>query len=602
MSSLPFSIDVEDIKFVLFDQLGMHDDLAKAERYEEFDREVYESMVDEAARLVTEVVHPVNSPGDRQGCTLEDGNVTTPDGYLAAWKAVAEGGWINPSAPVDAGGVGAPAVMYMVVTEMMIQGSMAFAMYPGLTAGAANLLYHHAPEPWRAGLAEKLFTGEWGGTMCLTEAGAGSDVGANRCKAVPVEGGEPGLYLLEGEKIFISGGDQDLTDNIVHLVLARTPGSPPGTKGLSIFMVPKFEFDFDTWELGARNDARVVGIEEKMGIHGNATCTLALGSQGECRGWLLGEEHQGIKIMFMMMNEARIGVGCQGVGVSAASYTFALAYAKDRVQGTSLANMRDPDAAAVSITHHPDVRRMLMTMKVQTEAMRSMLYRLGHRNDLAETFEEEHGSGKDFVDLLVPVLKSHCTDTGFEMAAMGVQVLGGYGYIGEYPLEQLCRDAKIASIYEGTNGIQALDLLGRKLRMKGGALFMGWMQDCMAVCAKGREAGFEAQAAAIEKSINQTGAAAMHLGTIGAKGRFEAAAIQANPFLSQMGTVHLAVECMEQALAAKRCMAERGETVHLKGKLLNLDFYVSNILPKATAFGKIVQSDDESCMDGILFG
>ncbi len=600
MSSLPFAIDIEDVKFVLFEQFRIHEELGKAEAYEEFDRETYESMVEECARLVTEVVQPINGNGDRQGCSLDAGNVTTPDGYGAAWSAVAEGGWINPAAPVDAGGVGAPHVMYMTVTEMMIQGSMAFAMYPGLTAGAANLLLHHAPEPWRLGICEKLFTGEWGGTMCLTEAGAGSDVGENRCKATPIDA-EAGLYHLEGEKIFISGGDQDLTDNIIHLVLARTPGSPPGTKGLSIFMVPKYEFDFDSWELGERNDAVVVGIEEKMGIHGSATCTLALGANGPCKGWLLGEEGQGIRIMFLMMNEARIGVGAQGVGVAAASYNFALAYAKDRKQGSSLADMRDPAAPRVPITVHPDVRRMLMTMKVQTEAMRSMLYRLGYNHDLAISFPDKAEASNGLVDLLVPVLKAHCTDTGFEVSAMGVQVLGGYGYIGEYPLEQLCRDAKIASIYEGTNGIQALDLLGRKLRMKGGALFMGWMQDSLKLCAKGKAAGFEEQAAAIEKAINQTGGAAMHLGQLGGTGNFAAAAIQANPFLSQMGTVHLAVECLHQALVAQEAIAARGETPHLKGKLLNLDFYVANILPKATAWGKIVRSGDQSCMDEILF-
>jgi hypothetical protein len=305
--------------------------------------------------------------------------------------------------------------------------------------------------------------------------------------------------------------------------------------------------------------------------------------------------------MFMMMNEARIGVGAQGVGAAAASYNYALAYAKDRKQGSSLADMRNASAPRVPITVHPDVRRMLMTMKVQTEAMRSMLYRLGHHHDLSHAFPDDSEASKSIVDLLVPVLKAHCTDTGFEVTAMGVQVLGGYGYIGEYPLEQLCRDAKIASIYEGTNGIQALDLLGRKLRMKGGALFMAWMQDSMKTCAAAKAAGFESQAAAVEKAINQTGAAAMHLGTIGAKGGFAAAAVQANPFLSQMGTVHLAVECLDQAMVAQRLIAERGESAHLKGKLLNLDFYVGSILPKATAWGKIVQSGDISCMDDVLF-
>jgi hypothetical protein len=405
---------------------------------------------------------------------------------------------------------------------------------------------------------------------------------------------------LEGEKIFISGGDSDLAENVIHLVLARTPGSPKGTKGLSLFMVPKFLFDAEG-QLGERNGAKVVGIEEKMGIHGSATCTLALGSDRPCRGWMVGAEHQGIEIMFMMMNEARIGVGAQGVGVAAASYQFALAYSHQRLQGSSPDQLRNPDAPRMPIVIHPDVRRMLMTQKVLAETMRSLLYRLGHRHDLMENFPERAEVDNMVIDLLVPVLKAHCTDMGFEASVLGIQVLGGYGYIGEYPVEQLARDAKIASIYEGTNGIQALDLLGRKMRIKGGAYFMQWMQEAGQLLAAGKEAGFAAEAGALEKSVQQLAASAMHLGGLGAQGKMEAALLQAYPFLQQFGTVQLGLEALDQAIVAQRVIADRGATPHLQSKRLNLAFYVANLLPRATSLGKGLTQGDTSCLDPLLF-
>jgi len=597
MSALDYTIDLEDIRFVLFDQLKVHEDLGDIEAYEDFDRDVYEATLEEAQRIATEVLAPINGPGDRQGCSLDgDGNVTTPEGYKAAWDLRAEGGWVSVTAPQDAGGVGMPQAIGMAVIDMFIGAAMAFEMYPGLTAAAANVVRRHGPEAWRLPIAEKMYTGEWGGTMCLTESGAGSDVGENRCKAVPQGDGS---YLLEGEKIFISGGDQDFTDNIIHLVLARTPDSPPGTKGLSLFLVPKMNFD-DDLNLGERNGAFVASLEHKMGINGSATCVLALGGRSDCRGWLVGEEHQGIRIMFEMMNEARIGCGAQGVATANAAYQYALAYAKERVQGSSVDNWKDPAAPRVAITRHPDVRRMLMTMKVQSETMRSMLYKLGHRHDLAHHNEALAEKYNGRVDLLVPVLKAHCTDTGFDVCVTGVQVLGGYGFTGEYPLEQLVRDTKITSIYEGTNGIQAMDLLGRKLRQKGGMLLMEWIQDNLASCARVKES-FPTEVGALEKAINHVGQTAMHLGGLGAQGQLEATLLQATPFLEMFGIVELGLEALDQAVVAKRCIDERGESPFLKGKLLNLSFYTANLLPRAVALGKGIQNNDQSAMDEVLF-
>ncbi len=602
MSSTRFTADLEDIRFVLFDQLDMVGTLAGVEKYADFDTETVDQMIEGAYDIAQNVLSPLNGPGDRQGCSLnpETGDVTTPAGFKEAWTALAEGGWVSVSAPPEVGGVGAPAALTLTVTELFSGAAMAFTMYPGLTGAAGRMLLAFGPEGMGAEYAEKLFTGEWAGTMCLTEAGAGTSVGDNRCKALPTE--DEGVYHLEGEKIFISGGDHDLTDNIIHLVLARLPDAPAGTKGLSLFLVPKFLVGED-FALGERNGAYVVGIEEKMGIHGSATCTLALGARGACKGWLLGEHGQGIELMFHMMNEARIGVGLQGLACGASAYQYARHYAQERIQGTKVENYRDENAERIAIVEHPDVRRMLMTQKVFVETMRSFTYRLAHRLDVAEATADEHAAQRlrDQVDLLVPVVKAHCTDLGFDVAVLAVQTLGGYGYIGEYPVEQLVRDGKIMSIYEGTNGVQALDLLGRKLRIRSGGLFMDWMQDVQKLLGKAAKEDLAADADAIGKALNSLAATAMHLGGMAMQRKLSPAMVQSYPFLKMFGIVALAIEALIQARVAKRLIAERGESDLLVGKLLNLTFYVRNILPQAVALAKSIQTSDESCLDPRLF-
>lgn len=602
MSSAIYKPDLQDMFFTVFDVLDADTRLAGIERFADFDRETYQATLEEAARIATEVISPINGPGDREGCSLDsDGNVTTPTGYSQAWATFSEGGWIGVSADPDVGGVGLPNTISMACTELFSAAGTAFSMYPGLTAGAARLVHQFAPEKWRIPVATCMFTGEWGGTMCLTEAGAGTAVGDNRTRATPT-GDDDGSYLLEGEKIFISGGDADFYGNVVHLVLARTPDAPSGSRGISIFMVPKFLFD-DDMQIGERNGAKVVGIEHKMGINGSATCVLALGADIPCKGWILGEEGQGLPIMFHLMNEARIGVGVQGQSVAGAAYTFALDYAKQRIQGTSVENFKDADAPRVAIVEHPDVRRMLMTMKVLVETMRSLLYRVALYEDLAhgdDLDEKEKKRLANRVDLLVPIAKAHCTDLGFDVCVTGVQVLGGYGYIDEYPLEQLVRDAKIMSIYEGTNGVQAMDLLGRKLRMKGGALFMEWIQDSQTLVQQTTEL-FPAESQAIGKAIGHVGQTAMHLGGLGAKGNLADAMLQATPFQSMMGHVVLALEALDQARVAKARIDAGDDSDFLQGKLLNLKFFVHNLLPEAIATGKAIQAGDTSCMSEHLF-
>jgi hypothetical protein len=601
MGSSSFQIDLRDIHFALFDVLQLDQKLKPMARFADFDRETFESTLAEAARVATEVLAPINQPGDRQGCRLDsDGNVSTPSGYREAWATFSEGGWVGMNAPQDAGGVGLPYGIAIACTEMFSAACTAFSMYPGLTAGAARVLYGFAPEKFRLPVAEKMFSGVWGGTMCLTEAGAGSAVGDNRTKATPTD--EPGVYLLEGEKIFISGGDHDLTENIVHLVLARTPDAPAGSRGISIFLVPKYLFD-DDLNLKERNGAKVVGIEHKMGINGSATCVLALGADRPCRGWLIGEEGQGLPIMFHLMNEARIGVGVQGQSVAAAATQYAIAYAKDRIQGSSIENFKDADAPRVPIIEHPDVRRMLLQMKALTESMRALLYRIAVYEDLVaapETDEATRQRLQNRIDLLVPIAKAHCTDKGFDVCVTGVQVLGGYGYIGEYPLEQLVRDAKIMSIYEGTNGIQAMDLLGRKLRMKGGALFMEWMQDMQKLAASGA-AAFPKESDALGKAVGHVAQTAMHLGGLAGKGRLSHAMLQATRFQAMMGHVALTAEALEQALVAQAKLSEGATDPFLKGKIANLRFLAHDLLPEAVAWGKVIQTGDDAAMDPELF-
>ncbi|HCH63125.1 MAG TPA: acyl-CoA dehydrogenase, partial [Deltaproteobacteria bacterium] len=359
MSATQYTPDLHDMDFVLHDVLSTVSTLHTSGVAADMDQDLMDTTIAEAARMATDLIGPINGPGDREGCHLNaDGTVRVPEGYIEAYKTFMEGGWPALAAPVEFGGMGLPGILAVAIGELITGACPAFAMYPGLTRGAANLLAHFAPPAWRVMVCEKLFSGEWGGTMCLTEPGAGSAVGASRTRAAPTD--RPGVYQIQGEKIFISSGDHPLTENIVHLVLARTPDAPKGTRGLSIFLVPKFEFDFATGALGERNGVFVEKVEEKMGIHGNATCALSFGARQPCRGWLLGEEGQGMKIMFHMMNEARLEVGVQGLSGAASAYQNALSYAKGRIQGQSLEQFGNPEAPQVPIIEHPDVRRMLL--------------------------------------------------------------------------------------------------------------------------------------------------------------------------------------------------------------------------------------------------
>ncbi len=606
MSATAYSADLRDIRFVLYEQLDVIGRLAAFEKHADLDRELVDTLIDEAYRIASEVLGPINAAGDTHGCKLDgEGNVTTPPGYKEAWGIVSEGGWNGFAAPPEHGGMGMPIALDVMLGEFWTGACVAFSMYGGLSRGAANVLVDNAPQWIRDVACERIYSGEWTGTMCLTEPGAGSDVGSNRARALPTD--DPDVFEITGEKIFISCGDSEFSTNVTHLVLARMPDAPDGTRGLSIFMVPKYLFDADG-NLGERNGAYVEAIEHKMGIAGSATCTISFGARSPCKGWLLGKAGQGMKIMFQMMNEARLLVAVQGLAGAATAYEMSKAYTKERVQGTDLGDLGNDAAKAVTIVSHPDVRRMLMWQKVHVETMRSLCYKTALRIDIAhnETDPDKRREATGYVELMTPVLKAYCSDKGFDSAVIGLQCYGGYGYIKEYPLEQIVRDTKIASIYEGTNGIQAMDLVGRKMQKGSGVLFMNWLAEVNAELDRAREIeSLAGVVAAVEKARDALGASAMHLGGLGMQGNIKGAMLQASSFLDQFGCTALAVEALEQArmatLAMEKADISDSDRRYYKGKLLNARFYADNVLPRAIAVGKVIRSNDESCMDESLF-
>jgi len=459
-----YKVDLRDVKFQLFEWLPTAK-LIEAEKFADWDLESLEMVLDEALKIASEQLAPCNEAGDRVGAQWSDGKVTLPEGFQAAYQTVTEGGWIGLLANPEYGGMGLPEVLGTAVNEFFDGSNVAFSLTLMLTRGVGQMIEGFGTDEQKQLWVEKVLSGEWAGTMCLTEAQAGSDVGASSTKAVP---NDDGSYQITGEKIFITGGDHDLTDNIVHLVLARTPDSPVGTKGLSLFIIPKVKVNSDG-SLGEPNDVYCNNIEEKMGIHGSPTCTLVFGQNDNCEGYLLGEENHGMKLMFHMMNAARIDVGLQGAAAAAASHQHALAYAHERLQSRHWKELRNPDAPQVPIVEHPDVRRMLLSSKAYVEAMRALLLQTSYYLDMYHLSEgEEAEKYKAYVEILTPICKAWCSEWGVQVCHQCLQVFGGYGYTCEYPAEQYMRDSVIACIYEGTNGIQALDFVARKLPMNGG--------------------------------------------------------------------------------------------------------------------------------------
>ncbi|MGC1743753.1 MAG: acyl-CoA dehydrogenase C-terminal domain-containing protein [Pseudolabrys sp.] len=467
-----YKAPVDDALFLLNDVFHL-DHYGNLPGFSDASPDVVDAVLREAAKFSEEVLTPLNRVGDKEGCKwAADGSVSTPTGFKDAYKQIVEGGWIGISVPAEFRGQGLPAALTEIVNEFFCSANMAFAMYPGLTQGAIAALLMHASGELKTKFLPKMVEGVWTGTMNLTEPHCGTDLGLLRSKATKQADGS---YKISGTKIFISAGEHDLSENIIHLVLARIEGAPAGTKGITLFLVPKFLVN-DDGSLGARNAVSCGSIEEKMGIHGNSTCVM---NYDGATGWLIGEENRGLNAMFTMMNEARLGVGVQGLALSEVAYQNAAAYAKERLQGRSISGAKYPDKAADPIIVHPDVRRILMSIRAFNEAARALVMWTALKSDIAHRSEDEkeRKSADDHMGLLTPVIKGVLTDSGFANAVLAQQVFGGHGYIAEHGMEQFVRDARIAQIYEGANGIQALDLVGRKLGKDGGRAILAFFNE-----------------------------------------------------------------------------------------------------------------------------
>jgi len=460
-----YNAPTKDLQFVLHDLLKVSEQ--NIEGYEDLDREFTGAVLEEAGKVATEVLHPLNVVGDKEGCVLENGVVRTPKGFKAAFEQMKEGGWTAMDCDPEYGGQGLPYVMNSAAQEPFVSANMAFNMYQGLTHGAYSAIHAHGTDEQKQKYLPKMVTCEWTGTMNLTEPHCGTDLGLMRTKAAPQADGS---YKISGQKIFISAGDHDMADNIIHLVLAKIEGGPEGIKGVSLFIVPKFMVNEDG-SLGDRNGVSVGSIEEKMGIHGNSTCVM---NYDEATGYLLGTEHKGMRAMFTMMNEARIGVGLQGYAQAESAYQNAVAYANDRLQGRAVTGAENPDGPADPLIVHPDIRRNLMDQKSFVEGARAFTLWGANLIDRAHRNGDKEADG--LISLMTPVIKGFQTDKGFEYAVAAQQVYGGHGYIEEWGMSQYARDARIAMIYEGANGVQALDLVGRKLAQDGGKHVMAFFE------------------------------------------------------------------------------------------------------------------------------
>jgi len=587
---------VDEIAFTLKQVCGLSD-LQKTSRHADLGDDLVDAILTEAGRFAAEEIAPLNSVADRHGTPLENGKVLTPPGWREAYHAWIEGGWNGLTADPEAGGQGLPQMLSAAALEMWNSGSMAFAIGPTLTIGAIEAMEKHASEELKAKYLEKLVSGEWMGTMNLTEPQAGSDLNALKAKA---ERKGDGTYRIFGQKIFITYGDHDLTDNIIHMVLARLPDAPAGTRGISLFLVPKFLVN-DDGSLGARNDVKVAGVEHKMGIHGSPTCTMVYGDEGGAVGWLVGEENRGLACMFTMMNNARLAVGIQGLGVAERAYQHALGYALERRQGKAPG---DTSEGMSPIARHPDIKRMLLGMKTRTQVARAICYACAHAIDMAKVAEEEADRTfwSERASLLTPIAKALSTDFGVEVASLGVQIHGGMGFIEETGAAQHLRDSRIAPIYEGTNGIQSIDLVMRKLPLSGGEHIRGFIAELQAVAdevAASNRPEFGATAERLSASIQDLEEATGYMLSAQADGRVADALAGATPYLRvaglTLGGVLLAKGALRSASEPAHKLAERtllarnfcettlGETAGLKLDILLSAASIQAFNPEAMA-------------------
>ncbi len=577
-----YTAPLEDIRFLLYQVFDYEGRVVPLPGCEDASRDMVDAVLEEAAKLCVGELLPLNRSGDEEGCNFENGSVRTPKGFKEAYKTFCEGGWTGLSCDPDYGGQGLPKTLQFIVDELVCSANLSFGMYPGLSHGAYNAIALHGSDTLKSVFLPKLVDGTWSGTMCLTESQCGTDLGLIRTKAVPIDGGaidDVQSYQIDGTKIFISAGEHDLTENIVHLVLAKLPDAPPGIKGISLFAVPKFRPAADG-TVGARNGVTCGAIEHKMGIKASSTCVMNF---DEAEGYLVGVPHAGMRAMFTMMNVARLAVGIQGLGLAETAYQSAVAYARDRVQGRALSGPKSPDKAADPIIVHPDVRKNLLTMRANVEGARALAIWIGTAIDISERHPDAKArqEADDLVALLTPIVKAYFTDIGFDVTNLGVQIFGGHGYIREHGMEQLVRDARIAQLYEGTNGIQALDLVGRKLGQNMGRLLRRFFHPVLAFVEEAQE-----QPEMIEyvlplgKAFARLQQATAWVAQQGLRDPEEAGAA-ASDYLRLFALVALAYMWarMAQVILA---MPEADRTPFHKSKLATARFYMTRILPQSS--------------------
>jgi alkylation response protein AidB-like acyl-CoA dehydrogenase len=588
-----YNIDERDMMFNLLECPGLQP-LQALEAFDDPSEDTLRMVFDQAAKFANEVLAPLLIPADREGCEVKDGVVSLPAGIKEAFEQYRELGYIGMTISSEVGGLEMPHFFSMPVSEMECGSFCSFSMLPLLTRGSARLIYSFGNQELKDMYCERMFTGEWTGTMCLTEPGAGSDVGAGVTKAVP----DGDHYKITGTKIFITWGEHSLTDNIIHLVLARIQGAPAGSKGLSLFVVPKYRVDDEGNVIGS-NDVECGSIEHKMGINASPTCLINFGAKDDdCHGYLLGEAGKGMQYMFQMMNEARLEVGVQGQAQASAAFLSAVNYAKERTQGI----MKDENGVRqAKIVEHPDVRRMLLKMRAISEGCRSLLYHMGLYMDIVHHGEGEHqAKHQALVDLLVPICKSYCSDQGFKVSELAIQTYGGYGYCQEYPVEQYMRDLKISSIYEGTNGIQAMDLVFRKILMDKGEKLKVFAGEVQQVCQAVGETQLKDLAGSLGAALQTVVDTAMHFGGLMAQGKDEEVRFMATDFQDQMGHVVLCYFLLKQAHIAQRALdngATGADATFYQQKIVTTRYAFEDILPVAVSALKLLQRKEISGLE-----
>ncbi|TPW29081.1 acyl-CoA dehydrogenase [Martelella alba] len=587
-----YNAPIRDMRFVLHELIGMSD-YQTFPGLEDVTPDLADAILEEAAKFCTEQLLPINASGDEEGCRLENGVVRTPKGFPEAYRAFAESGWTAMSADPEWGGQGLPEALNKLVEEMTCSTNLSFGLYPGLTHGAYTALVDHASDELKQAYLPKMVAGIWTGTMCLTEPHCGTDLGLLRTRAVPQDDGS---YRITGSKIFISAGDHDLSENIIHLVLARLPNAPSGVKGISLFLVPKF-LPKEDGTPGPRNGVSCTALEHKMGIKASATCQMAF---DDATGWLVGAPHKGMRAMFTMMNNERLSVGIQGLGVGEAAYQGAVAYARERLQGRALSGTKHPDKPADPIIVHPDVRRMLMTIRAYTEGCRALGGWVARTLDMMKHHPDKtvRAEAEDFAALMTPIVKALFTDLGFESASIGMQVYGGHGFIRDHGMEQYVRDARISMIYEGTNGVQALDLVGRKMPAHMGRYLRSFFHPVLAeIDAAVDDDRLAPLAEPLAKAFGGLQLATAKIAQKGL-GDPEEAGAAATEYLRLFGLVALGFMWLKSARIAHEALdGDCDDQAFYKAKLVTARFYMDRILPQAAGLVAAIRAGKTSMME-----